>query len=213
MARWSKEKRESVRATILEVARDLFATKGFEGTTMRDVARAAELATGTVFNYFADKTELLHAALHDDLERVKEACVDSLPPAEAGLEAVLVHAGGAFFDYYAARPALSRALLSRSLLVGGEPGARFRGQVEAVAMAIGSRVREMQALGLVAPSAEIRDVVLAFLAHYYFVLLAELPGDPDPTRMRATLGVLVRQLLAGVGGAPEPTDGSPQLGG
>lgn len=45
----------ATRQRILEVARELFASKGFDATTTRDIAKAAGIATGTMFNYFSSK--------------------------------------------------------------------------------------------------------------------------------------------------------------
>ena len=47
------------RARILAAARALFGERGFERTSMSEVARAADVAQGTVFQYAATKPELL----------------------------------------------------------------------------------------------------------------------------------------------------------
>lgn len=47
------------RARILASARALFEERGFERTSMSEVARAADVAEGTVFQYAATKVELL----------------------------------------------------------------------------------------------------------------------------------------------------------
>jgi AcrR family transcriptional regulator len=52
-------KSEQTRRRILEVALALFAERGFEQTTMRDVARAAGVATGAAYYYFASKEEMI----------------------------------------------------------------------------------------------------------------------------------------------------------
>lgn len=56
----------ATRARILEAARRLFAEKGFEDATTRDLATAAGIAAGTLFNYFPSK-EAVVAALAGDL--------------------------------------------------------------------------------------------------------------------------------------------------
>lgn len=50
---------------ILRAARQLFAEKGYEATTTRDVAVVAEIASGTLFNYFPTK-EAIVACLATD---------------------------------------------------------------------------------------------------------------------------------------------------
>jgi AcrR family transcriptional regulator len=47
------------RTRILQAAQRLFAAKGFEGTTTRDLAQTAGVAEGTLFRYFANKKAIL----------------------------------------------------------------------------------------------------------------------------------------------------------
>lgn len=47
------------RTQILEAAAAVFAEKGFHPATIRDVARAAGVADGTIYNYFENKPALL----------------------------------------------------------------------------------------------------------------------------------------------------------
>jgi AcrR family transcriptional regulator len=57
--RVTAETQAATRERILAAARQLFASRGFEGTTTRDIARAAEIAVGTVFNYFPTKEAII----------------------------------------------------------------------------------------------------------------------------------------------------------
>lgn len=56
--RISEQAKQESRARILEKAAELFTGKGFEATTTRDIAQAAGLAAGTMFNYFPSKETL-----------------------------------------------------------------------------------------------------------------------------------------------------------
>jgi AcrR family transcriptional regulator len=47
------------RTRILQAAQKLFASKGFDGTTTRDLAQAAGVAEGTLFRYFSNKKSIL----------------------------------------------------------------------------------------------------------------------------------------------------------
>jgi AcrR family transcriptional regulator len=47
------------RTRILQAAQKLFASKGFDGTTTRDLAQAAGVAEGTLFRHFANKKSIL----------------------------------------------------------------------------------------------------------------------------------------------------------
>jgi len=51
------------RNQILEAAAKVFAEKGFHPTTIKDIAKEAGIADGTIYNYFENKTALLFGIL------------------------------------------------------------------------------------------------------------------------------------------------------
>lgn len=68
----SRKEREfqARRAEILKAAERLFATKGFYGTTMAEIAEAAEFGTGTLYKFFEDKRSLYIAMLEEKAEEL-----------------------------------------------------------------------------------------------------------------------------------------------
>lgn len=52
------QNKEAIRKRIVTAALNLFQTKGFESTTTRAIARKANIAEGTVFNYFRTKEDI-----------------------------------------------------------------------------------------------------------------------------------------------------------
>jgi AcrR family transcriptional regulator len=56
-----KSKSDETRARILAAAIDLFRRQGFEATTMREIAAAAEVATGAAYYYFDSKDAIVLA--------------------------------------------------------------------------------------------------------------------------------------------------------
>jgi AcrR family transcriptional regulator len=63
------------REQILGAATRVFAEKGFSRATTREVARAADVSEGTIYNYFEDKDALLLAIL-DRLNETERRAVD-----------------------------------------------------------------------------------------------------------------------------------------
>ncbi len=53
------------RAAILQAAHEAFAEIGFGATTVRDIIRRTDLASGTFYNYFPDKDALLHELIEN----------------------------------------------------------------------------------------------------------------------------------------------------
>jgi AcrR family transcriptional regulator len=89
--RWETRKRET-RRTLLAVARAMFAERGFEPTTVHDIADAAGVTERTFYRYFASKDDLVYSELLDLLPELHRAIVEApagLPPLLAFRDAVL----------------------------------------------------------------------------------------------------------------------------
>src|SRR5688572_23603012 len=63
--RVTADTKNATRKRILEVAQKLFTRQGFEATTTRDIAREADIAAGTLFNYFPTKESIVACLLSD----------------------------------------------------------------------------------------------------------------------------------------------------
>ena len=59
------------RAAILDAAREVFAELGYDAAGVRDVIRRTELASGTFYNYFADKESVFRAVLDESAQDVR----------------------------------------------------------------------------------------------------------------------------------------------
>lgn len=76
---------EARRTQILDAAVQVFAQKSFHRTTIKDVAKAAGVADGTIYNYFKNKDDLLVAIVarlsevYDFIGRVEGLKGDSDP--------------------------------------------------------------------------------------------------------------------------------------
>jgi len=121
MARGNTQVRnpETTRAGILEAAEASFTTKGFAGTSMRDIAGAAGVHQSLIHHYFGTKQALWQAVV----ERYVEAYLDrQLPHLEDGKldAATLPRALEIEFKFWRDNPNLLR-LQNWALLEGGNP--------------------------------------------------------------------------------------------
>ena len=85
------------RADLIRVAARLFREKGFDGTTIRDIAHAVGMRSGSPFYHFANKHELLMAVMEEGLrlglERTRGAVDEALPATERFTQLVRTHYG------------------------------------------------------------------------------------------------------------------------
>jgi AcrR family transcriptional regulator len=61
------------RAQILEAAESVFIMKGYHGATTREIARAADMAEGTLYNYFASKRDLFAGVMQSRTDPLVQA--------------------------------------------------------------------------------------------------------------------------------------------
>jgi len=84
--------KEVKRQNILEAAAGVFAEQGFLGTRVADIAVAAGVGKGTVYEYFASKEELLfavHERINDEVSEVIATALEAGGSARQRLERLL----------------------------------------------------------------------------------------------------------------------------
>ncbi|HEY1101666.1 MAG TPA: TetR/AcrR family transcriptional regulator [Myxococcota bacterium] len=174
MASRRVEQAAATRQRLLAAARVLFAARGFDDTNLRDVAAGAKVAVGTVFVHFADKSDLLHACLYDELERVLDA---TLATSTSGplLDRIGV-VGDAVFGFYEQNAALSKTLLRHSLLAQGPWAQKFAAQLGRAHGAVAGFVVEARAVGEVRHDVDVTMFALAFLSFFQFSLTSWVQG-------------------------------------
>jgi AcrR family transcriptional regulator len=77
-----ERKKERTRDAIRDAAHDLFLLHGFAGTTVDDIADAAEVSPRTFFRYFVSKEVVLFSRFDETLALLGEF-LDPRPPGEA----------------------------------------------------------------------------------------------------------------------------------
>jgi AcrR family transcriptional regulator len=71
--------KEETRQRIIAAAVERFKTQGFEAATTRDIARAAGLAIGTLFNYFPTKEAIVEDLVCEACAKAEESFAASSP--------------------------------------------------------------------------------------------------------------------------------------
>lgn len=102
--------KQQTREKVLRAAREMFIERGYEGATIRDIARAAGMSTGAVFASFADKSELFDAILSEDFTALLDPMKDVVRTAPTVREALVAMFGAAYRAHAAQLPLIQAAL-------------------------------------------------------------------------------------------------------
>lgn len=101
------------RQKVLDAARTLFAERGYEPATIRDIAKGAGMSTGAVFANFQDKAELFEAVLAEDMAKLAET-LKAAAATENSLRARLMAALSAGYHGSLEQLPLVQAVVARS---------------------------------------------------------------------------------------------------
>ncbi|HLW18272.1 MAG TPA: TetR family transcriptional regulator [Actinomycetota bacterium] len=145
---------------ILEAAFEEFATRGFAGSRVDDIADKAQCNKALLYQYYGDKEALFRHVLECKMAGLQSIKEDP----DSFAEAV-----GEFFDFYAANPWLPRMLMWEALDFGdervpneAERAQKFEQHVE--------RLEQAQQAGTVDPELDPRQTLVSLigLIHIWF---------------------------------------------
>jgi AcrR family transcriptional regulator len=118
-----ERKKQRTREQIIEAANRLFAERGYQATTIADIATAADVAPRTFFAYFPSKEAVVFPNVDRDLDSLESSLRDRRP-GETAFDA-LRRWIDSMFDAWAADE--DQALLRKRLCREHEGLANFRG--------------------------------------------------------------------------------------
>ena len=65
-------KKDEIRKTILEAAQKEFLIHGYEGASMRTIAKKANTTLGNIYHYYENKEAILEELMREPVEKVKK---------------------------------------------------------------------------------------------------------------------------------------------
>lgn len=95
--RKEREKKQR-RKAILKAAEKVFFSKGMEAATMDDVAKTAELSKGTLYLYYKNKEDLLHAIVNKGLDILYKMFEKAIAKEKTGLDKMIA-IGQAYYEF------------------------------------------------------------------------------------------------------------------
>lgn len=185
----------------MNVTRRLLALHGLGGLTTREIARAAEVSDGVLYNHFADKDALILEALGLELADLGSQFRKAMPvPGTASVEANLLAIARACTAYQLGGLPLAGALLGRDellprflkLIHTGDSGPQH------VITMIASYLDAEIHAGRIAADTDATTVSVMMFGACHARLLGAHFGQPSDTAdqpdMRPTVAVLMRSL-------------------
>jgi AcrR family transcriptional regulator len=121
-------RKEATRQRVLEAARGLFESVGYENTTVRMIAQAAGVSVGSVFTTFESKSDVLGCILRDRLEGL-HAELNRVAPQLRGSTADRLRSIFAIhYGYVASRPNLFLAYVASTFDKAGDGTTQAEGR-------------------------------------------------------------------------------------
>jgi TetR/AcrR family transcriptional regulator, cholesterol catabolism regulator len=195
-----QSQKEATRQRVLDAARELFDTHGYQGTTIREIAKRAQVSVGSVFTTFASKGEIL-----------SEVMAARLDPLYAEIDRVMPHLRGPtadrlrtmfaiHFEFEARHVRLFISHIAAAYDWTLTEGARPYGRNARLQDAIRELLVKGQAVGDVRTDIDLQEVVDLLMSAYAWTYRLVVTHDADT---KAMIAVMDRQIgLIAEGFAP-----------
>ena len=181
MGRW----RPDAQARLQEAALALYGERGYEETTVAEIAERAGLTKRTFFRYFADKREVLFWG-SELLEQQMVAAIEAAPASASALGMI-----GAALDAAAARFEEVREFAGpRHRIIAASPELRERELIKAASLAA-AMARALRARGLGDTAATLAAHTGITIMHVAF---EQWVDDPDHTPFQHIASDALTQL-------------------
>ena len=194
-----EKKKLETRGRIRAAAAELFTRHGYGAATMRQIAARAHVGLGTLFNYAADKRDLVFLIFNEELNAITDVALAAPRPGQP-LAAQLAAVFAVHYRWLATQPELARILLQElTFYSSGKQAATFHGIRRRLIDGIEALVRRAQESKQISsgekPSLIARHVFFTYSASLRW-WIAE--PDPDPEAGIADLKRLLALQVEGL---------------
>ena len=181
---------EERRAQLMDTALNVFAQKGLEGATVKDLSEAAGVAQGLLYHYFRSKEELLRAALErhyflPELRRITS------PDRDRPAQAVLIEVGEGFAAMLRERRSLLQVMIREAPTNPAVAERIARAQRESVRL-LSEYLESRVAAGELRP----HDTQASARLLLYTVVMGHLTDTLDQSFLTAVVGTILHGVAA-----------------
>jgi len=195
-----RSQKEATRQRVIAAARDLFDTHGYQGTTIREIARHARVSVGSVFTTFASKGEILSEVMESRLDPLY-AEIDRVMPHVRGCTADRLRTMFAIhFEFEARHVRLFMSHIAAAYDWTLAEGARPYGRNARLQEAIRETLAKGVADGDVRADVDAQEIIDLLMSAYAWTYRLVITRDADA---RTMIAVMDRQIgLVAEGFAP-----------
>lgn len=179
--------REAKRRRVLEAARLLFETQGYQGSTVRDIARTAGVSVGTVFNAYGSKGEILAEVMRGRLDALYSEFDRVIPHLRGSTADRLRTMFAIHFSFEVQQKRLFLAHVTTAWDWTLPDTATPFGENERLRGMLADCLRKGLEAGDVRPDADVDEVVDLLVAAYAWAYRLAAHKDADATTMTAVM--------------------------
>lgn len=188
-----ERRKARTRSAIMNAAEELFGKKGYEETSIAEIAEIADTGVGTVYGYFASKADILQAVLVEHsriaIGRYEAAVNERTPHMERIIAALAAYAG-----YLEENRTLLRAAFNSDVLKNGYRELDRGWLIDAFEGLLRGGIAAGEVRDL-----PVQTTVYVLLSTYMmaFLGLGAWSSRRDSPELRGELETIVRAMLAG----------------
>lgn len=188
---------EGSQQAILRAAKEIFAERGFEATSIDDVALRAGTAKGQVLMHYPDKQSLLVGAFNGDIDAAMDDAFRAMPRRAAVMQKMLFIVRE-LFRFHAKDHRQSRMLMKEVIFLRGSSGRTFDRQIGRFITEVTRILEQAKATGQVKEELNSKRAAAALFSFYLFATLEGLRAKQfDVEAQVATVEALIAQQLEG----------------
>lgn len=190
------KKLEAKMQAILQAAQEVFAEHGYHGTSIKEVARKAGVATGTIYLYLRNK-EALFTALVDEVYDTVLSKIAAKRKGAGDIQGKLQASMEAAIETLGKHQELAKVVLIQTGASNPAVGEQLADLLGRLVELVETDIREAVEAGQIPPQ-DSRIAATAFVGTFYHVVLSWL-RDGYPATLEEAAGPLVEYNLRGLG--------------
>jgi AcrR family transcriptional regulator len=186
-----QERRAATRQHVLAVAAQMFEERGFDSTTVRDIAQAAGVSVGTVMAV-GDKSALLVEVFDARIGEVHENRAVSPTATDGDAVDALLHIFAPFVEMFAANPTLAQDYAAA--LVSGKHRA---GVFHDLAVTLRREISQTLQQSGISPEVADQTAIAVHLAYLGTLFMSAGTGDPNDPKPAEDFVAVLQHLTIG----------------